>query len=226
MGRQFCRKLYWYPCSSWSFWAGSGSHGLCWDLFLTHLTHTAFLWLLHLPMKMRLRALCSSKAGQGLGHTLFFSFYSLRLIRCFQPGSIFIALCAWICSLHFPCSNFKTSWPLPTRQPSKGMHFCGICTRSALGRAVGPMWLPQQKSKRLLWSAVCSPVNSQQGLLGIPSLPGAAHSEAGVICASLSGRAKVESLKNHLLSLAFKLLAKHNALPRKACLLLTWKLIY
>lgn len=156
------------------------------------------------PWKWGFRALCLSKAGQDLGLMLLFSFYSLRSIRCFQAGSIFTALHAWICLCHFPCGSFKTSWPLSTRQPSEGMHFFGICTRNALGRTVGDPW----------GSLPCL----GQQLQG--------HSEVGLTTASLSGGIPLESLRNHLHSLAFKLLTKHNALPRKACLLLTWKLIY
>lgn len=223
MGREFCRKLYWYPCSSWSFWAGSGSHGLCWDLFLTHLTDTAFLLLLHLSMKMRLRALLIKGMARSGPYIVFL------LSQVDQMFSAWFHFYCTVCMNYvlciFPAVTSKPHGP-SNQEALEGDALLWNLYHECPGQSSGSHVAAPAKSKRLLWAVVCSPVNSQQGLLGIPSLSGAAHSEAGVTCASLSGRAKVESLKNHLLSLAFKLLAKHNALPRKACLLLTWKLIY
>lgn len=229
---EFCRKLYWYHCRSWSFWAGSGSHSLCWDLFLTHLTRVAFLWLLQLPMKMRMQGFVLAKGRASSGPYVAFFFLPSKDDQ--KMFSAWFHLYSTVClNMFFAISLVITSKPHGPLQPGSPQRGC-----ISMGFGLGMPWAEE-------WDSCCCPRKAQQAALnccmfclwapsrvsmGTPSLPGAAAagrcSETGITCASLSGRAKMKSLRNHLQSLAFKLLTKHSALPRKACLLLTWKLIY
>lgn len=148
--------------------------------------------------------------------------YVVFLFLLSQVDQMFLA---WFHLYSIACLNMflaifplVTSWPLSTRQPSKGDGFLWNLCQECPGQKSGTHVAAPAEPKRLLWTP-------SRVSMGIPSLPGAAaagrQSEAGVMPASLRGRAKMECLRNHLPSLAFKLLTKHNALPRKACLLLT-----
>lgn len=212
----------WYHCSSWSFWAGSGSHSLCWDLFLTPLTHNAFLRFLQLPMKMRTQDFVLAKGRARSGP------YIVVLFPLSQDDQMFSA---WFHLYCIVCLNkFLAIFPVITSEPH------GLLQPGSPQRGCISMEFVLEMPWAEEWDPCCCPSKGPTGccellhfLHGDPfpaQGSSSRHSEAGVTCASLSGRAKMKSLRNHLHSLAFKLLTKHNALPRKACLLLTWKLIY
>lgn len=167
MGREFCRKLYWYGCSSWSFWADSGS--LCWDLFLTRLTHTAFLWLLHLPVKMRTQGFVLIKGRAKSGPYIVFHFLLSQVDQMFSAWFHFYStMCLNMFFAIFPAVTSKLHGLFHPGSPPRGCISMEFVPGVPWAEEWDPCGCPSKGPAGCCELPHVLPVSSQQGLHGDP----------------------------------------------------------